>query len=85
MTKSIWEDFAEITKDVPDDVWLEPKPCPFCGHKKPQPFESMPPHRGGEIVYFVHCPICHASGPCCNSERDLTMEEAMAAWNNRKI
>lgn len=69
------------------DDKIKLKPCPFCGHEKVQPFErEIPPFvepSEMKIVYFVHCPVCHASGPCCNLKRDLTAEESYAAWNQR--
>lgn len=52
-----------------------PKPCPFCADVNLLVFESETP------PYWVECLTegCEADGPV-----RPTIEEAVAAWNNRK-
>lgn len=49
------------------------KPCPFCGNDKPKLM-----HNWGDAV--IYCSQCDSSSGCYDTE-----EEAIEAWNRRKV
>lgn len=60
------------------------RPCPFCKSDNIQPFEKDVAYEGRmTTVFFALCNGCGAEGSCHNGVANLTMEEALAAWNNR--
>ena len=51
------------------------KPCPFCGCKKIEIYE------GSDLSTLPM--VCCATCPCGLEHCDFTLEQLIAAWNNR--
>jgi|TARA_R110002110_G_scaffold80234_3_gene209102 Lar family restriction alleviation protein len=63
----------EEDKKVLREAKVRIKPCPFCGHPKPQLLES-------DTTCWISCINCEADGPVLES-----VKAAESAWNKRFI